>query len=112
MFDILLKQFFSLERQQQAISENTPMGEFHLKAFTEVASREIFFYNMDTVLIALRLFSSATSRKIALILFSILGKGQTYFGGGGGEVHKQLQGRTMLKLWAINLKLMRIYSSF
>ncbi|XP_078235773.1 uncharacterized protein LOC144584149 isoform X2 [Pogona vitticeps] len=36
IFDILLTQFFSLEKEQQVTSVNIPMGEFHLKTFTEV----------------------------------------------------------------------------
>ncbi|XP_028563353.2 uncharacterized protein LOC114585162 isoform X1 [Podarcis muralis] len=37
MFDILLKQLFSIQQQQRVTSENIPLGDFHLKAFTEVA---------------------------------------------------------------------------
>ncbi|KAJ6653988.1 hypothetical protein lerEdw1_007620 [Lerista edwardsae] len=37
MLDILLRQFFSIQQQQQATSENVPLRDFHLKAFTEVA---------------------------------------------------------------------------
>ncbi|XP_054854307.1 uncharacterized protein LOC129342515 isoform X2 [Eublepharis macularius] len=37
MFDILLRQFFSIQQQQQATFENIPLRDFHLKAFTEVA---------------------------------------------------------------------------
>ncbi|XP_053861265.1 uncharacterized protein LOC128823168 isoform X1 [Malaclemys terrapin pileata] len=37
MFDILIRQFFSIQEQQQTTSENVPLGDFHQKAFTEVA---------------------------------------------------------------------------
>ncbi|KAM9114120.1 uncharacterized protein ACDP82_019715 [Pangshura tecta] len=37
MFDILIRQFFSIQEQQQTTSENVPLGDFHRKAFIEVA---------------------------------------------------------------------------
>ncbi|XP_065425057.1 uncharacterized protein LOC101953740 isoform X3 [Chrysemys picta bellii] len=37
MFDILIRQFFSIQEQQRTTSENVPLGDFHQKAFTEVA---------------------------------------------------------------------------
>ncbi|XP_061448262.1 uncharacterized protein LOC133368273 isoform X2 [Rhineura floridana] len=37
IFDILLRQFFSIQQQQRVSSENIPLGDFHLKAFTNVA---------------------------------------------------------------------------
>lgn len=37
MLDNLLRQFFSIQQQQQATSENVPLRDFHLKAFTKVA---------------------------------------------------------------------------
>ncbi|CAM4687432.1 unnamed protein product [Caretta caretta] len=36
MFDILVRQYFSIQEQQQTTSENVPLGDFHQKAF-EVA---------------------------------------------------------------------------
>ncbi|XP_067420849.1 uncharacterized protein [Emydura macquarii macquarii] len=37
MFDILIRQFSSLQEQQHATFQNVPLGDFHRKAFTEVA---------------------------------------------------------------------------
>ncbi|XP_059575492.1 uncharacterized protein LOC106738469 isoform X2 [Alligator mississippiensis] len=37
MFDILIRQFLSIQEVQQTTLENVPLGDFHRKAFTEVA---------------------------------------------------------------------------
>ncbi|XP_044853210.1 uncharacterized protein LOC123354890 isoform X4 [Mauremys mutica] len=37
MLDILIRQFFSIQEQQRTTSENVPLGDFHRKAFIEVA---------------------------------------------------------------------------
>ncbi|KAG6931136.1 hypothetical protein G0U57_002189, partial [Chelydra serpentina] len=37
MFDILIGQFFFIQEQQQTTADNVPLGDFHRKAFTEVA---------------------------------------------------------------------------
>lgn len=42
MFDILIRQFLSIQEVQQTTLENVPLGDFHRKAFTEVVSRLVF----------------------------------------------------------------------